>query len=91
MLHNYEMQKSSAEKWKEIKYFGPQYVQDMLEEFVSTLPTVLSRQPPSVTSALLPFVGEMLWMHQEYTQETPGIGNITMCLPVHLDIHGHAT
>lgn len=46
LLHHYEMLNSSAEKQKSRKYFEPQYVQDMLEDLVSTLPPVLSRQFP---------------------------------------------
>lgn len=37
-----------------------QYVQGMLEDLGSTMQTVLSRQHPSVTSALVPLVGEPL-------------------------------
>lgn len=65
---------------------GPQYVQGTLEDFRSTLQTVFSGQHPSVTSALVPLVGEPLWMHQEHTPETPGMDarNITKRPPVHL-------
>lgn len=83
LLHNYEVQNSSAEKQKEVKYFGPHNIQGTLEGLVSTLPSVLSRQPPSMTSASVPLVGETFWTHQWHTQETSGMGNITMCLPVH--------
>lgn len=64
---------------------GPQYIQGTLEDLRSTLQTVFSRQHPSVTSALVPLVGEPLWMHQEHTPETPGMDarNITKCPPVH--------